>query len=388
MKEKININNYEIFFIDYLEGNLSEEEIKDVGNFLNENPDLKNEFEGIENATVTPNKVSMPEKDSLFKKENDLIPNKFESEEEFFVAKVEGDLNIEEESKFNRFVAVNPKREKELLLYKNAKLKADKNIIFKEKASLKRFSIVTTRTVFLKYLVPIAVAATIAVMFIFINEDTVKKQNTGLSESNTAVIEKSNKNTVINNKNNLVEKTIETKTIKLQEKPKTESIAQRTTVFVKNENIKKEKRSDFKNKITNNKIAKADIGVKPDNLKFEKAKDDFIEGELLQNEMTETVYNAWVDEVEPKRISQKNKTAKSYTVKKYLEKRFREKYLSEESNDNRKLGFWDIAGAGLTNAGGFFGKDIKLKKQYNDEGKVNSLAFHSPKVDFALPIRK
>ena len=41
---KINRNNYEAFFIDYLEGNLDEKMVDDFIEFLQQNPDLKEEL--------------------------------------------------------------------------------------------------------------------------------------------------------------------------------------------------------------------------------------------------------------------------------------------------------------------------------------------------------
>ena len=41
---KINRNNYEVFFMDYLDGNLDESVVNDFIEFLQKNPDLKEEL--------------------------------------------------------------------------------------------------------------------------------------------------------------------------------------------------------------------------------------------------------------------------------------------------------------------------------------------------------
>ena len=43
--EQLNIHNYEAFYLDFLEGNLNEEETSQLFCFLDENPSLKIEVE-------------------------------------------------------------------------------------------------------------------------------------------------------------------------------------------------------------------------------------------------------------------------------------------------------------------------------------------------------
>ncbi|MBC8005772.1 MAG: hypothetical protein H7X84_09885, partial [Verrucomicrobia bacterium] len=49
MKNKITRDNYEAFFLDYLEGNLEETLIDQFLDFLEKNPDLKEELHLFEN---------------------------------------------------------------------------------------------------------------------------------------------------------------------------------------------------------------------------------------------------------------------------------------------------------------------------------------------------
>ena len=49
---KINRNNYEIFFLDYHEGNLDAAKLEELLIFVENNPDLKEEFENFEEISI------------------------------------------------------------------------------------------------------------------------------------------------------------------------------------------------------------------------------------------------------------------------------------------------------------------------------------------------
>ncbi len=75
--EKITRHNYEAFFLDYLEGNLSEELHTELKTFLAQNPDLALELEEFENVALEPespsadwNDLKVPSLDELTKSES------------------------------------------------------------------------------------------------------------------------------------------------------------------------------------------------------------------------------------------------------------------------------------------------------------------------------
>jgi len=75
--EKITRHNYEAFFLDYLEGNLSEELNTELKTFLAQNPDLASELEEFENVSLEPeadhvnwNDLKAPSLDDLTKSES------------------------------------------------------------------------------------------------------------------------------------------------------------------------------------------------------------------------------------------------------------------------------------------------------------------------------
>ena len=64
-------SNYEIYFLDYHEGNLTESQRRELVLFLEQHPDLKEEFDSFVNVVLEPDTLtSFANKESLKKKEN------------------------------------------------------------------------------------------------------------------------------------------------------------------------------------------------------------------------------------------------------------------------------------------------------------------------------
>jgi hypothetical protein len=128
---RIDRYNYEEFFLDYLEGNLNDSEKKNLESFLAINPDLKEELDEmclieLEEENITFDKSSLKQ-----------IP--FETDfEDFCVAKLEGDLEQEEEIAFTKYLNDDLIGKAQYQLYEKTKLTADFDIIYPDKEELKR----------------------------------------------------------------------------------------------------------------------------------------------------------------------------------------------------------------------------------------------------------
>jgi len=130
---KITRHNYETYLIDYLDGNLSSEIVQELLLFLEENPDIKNEFENIDQVSLAGEAYKMPGKHNL-KKNETAIPE-FDSR---CIACLEGDLDASEKSAFEKEILQSEKNSNTFKLYSLAKLKPDHRIVFPDKESLKR----------------------------------------------------------------------------------------------------------------------------------------------------------------------------------------------------------------------------------------------------------
>lgn len=142
---RINKENYELYFIDYFDGNLSEELTRVLFAFLENHPDLKDEFEAFEPIALHPEKVFYPGKGHLKKPAIIAVGAINELNfEDYLVAYHEGDLNETEQQQLISFLNENPALEKEQQLFAKLKLHPGKETFFKEKESLKKRGAILT----------------------------------------------------------------------------------------------------------------------------------------------------------------------------------------------------------------------------------------------------
>ncbi len=130
--------NYEVFFIDYFDGSLSEEQVSSLMLFLEQNPDLKAEFDGFENIELkNDNTVTFPNKELLKVPEETVLPITETNFEWFCIAHYEKDLSLEQEVALVNFLKENPDKQKDFNQYSKTILEADKNIVFEKPERLK-----------------------------------------------------------------------------------------------------------------------------------------------------------------------------------------------------------------------------------------------------------
>jgi len=133
---KITRDNYESFFVDYIEGNLHESMIDQFLDFLNQNPDLKEELHLFE-------EVNLPEEHVVFQEKQQLHKNAADENirlENSVLAYLEGDLDAEENNAFESYLASHPELKKEYDLFAKTRLTPDSEIKYPEKRKLYRKS--------------------------------------------------------------------------------------------------------------------------------------------------------------------------------------------------------------------------------------------------------
>lgn len=128
----INKNNYEVFFIDYHDGNLSAEQAAELMLFLESNPGLKAEFESFNAIALDIPEEKFPSPDSL--KRGEINEHNFSW---YMTASVENDLSSSEQMLLNSYIKQHPAHVKDVELFRAAKLEAG-NEIFPDKKSLKK----------------------------------------------------------------------------------------------------------------------------------------------------------------------------------------------------------------------------------------------------------
>ncbi len=128
----INRDNYESFFIDYLEGKLDEKLVDDFIEFLQQNPDLKEELSLFEPVSIIQEEINFSKKESLFREKYD-IENEFN---QAAVANLEDDISITEKAEFEKYLSTHPEKQKEAYLFSLTRLYPDESVIFSKKDKL------------------------------------------------------------------------------------------------------------------------------------------------------------------------------------------------------------------------------------------------------------
>lgn len=129
----INRQNYEVYFLDFLEGNLSEEQVASVQQFLAKNPDLEAELAEMELITLPKTKISFPDKNQL--KKVDLALSELD---QLLIAQLENELTPTQQTTLNQRIYQNPLHEKEQKLYQLTQMSPDLSVIFPNKNRLKK----------------------------------------------------------------------------------------------------------------------------------------------------------------------------------------------------------------------------------------------------------
>ena len=130
---KIERNNYEMFFLDYFENTLAAEKVAELFLFLENNPDLKKEFDNYASTEIPSlSKTVFSDKDSLKKPIVDDT-----NAEEFMLRSIDNDLNENEQHSLDIFLNNNPLAKQEYDLLCKTKLKSN-TVFYADKLKLRK----------------------------------------------------------------------------------------------------------------------------------------------------------------------------------------------------------------------------------------------------------
>jgi hypothetical protein len=158
---KICRSNYEVFFIDFLDGALSQPETIELHRFLEENPDLADELIALKQIALQPDECQYLQKENLKKNENlNGVSNYFDY---LCISSLENSLTESEKIDLNSIIAQNESQKQTFSLYQKLKLKHDNSLVYNNKSSLKRVSIL--KLTYSNFRAVASVAAAITVIF-------------------------------------------------------------------------------------------------------------------------------------------------------------------------------------------------------------------------------
>ncbi len=369
----INRNNYEIYFLDYRENQLPAEDVADLMLFLEQNPDLKSEFEDFENISLIPEEMITFESKEGLKKQPVTEVNGINTGnyEEYFIASVEKDLNPDEETNLVLFLQSNTFLQKEFELFKLSTITPDKSVIYNNKSGLYKKAVVF-------YLKPVlyyaASAAAIILLFfsIYMNIDFSEEKGNILAQ--------------LDQGSTIVEDSLVTKKAEAKEQTispsREDSNSGIETIINRNPDTKRRSVSPLKRKP---EIKDGDLKqIK----KIKITSVDFVDRPSISaiTEVRDEVYfvfrNFYADNNQLASINPEQNENQSVLANIFsrIKSAFQKDRTSEDQPGNT---FWDIADAGISGFNRITGNDLRLNREYGSDGKIKALAFKSESFEIS-----
>lgn len=129
-KHMINLNNYEEYFLLYVDGELNETDMKDVDAFVNMHPHLKTELDVLLSTKLTPDAIFI-NKDELYSFSMDKLIN-----EEQLLSYIDEELSLEEKNKIETKISSVPALQLEHEILLKTKLDPNEIIAYPNKEEL------------------------------------------------------------------------------------------------------------------------------------------------------------------------------------------------------------------------------------------------------------
>jgi len=133
---KIGLDNYEVWFLDFLEGNLNKSRLEELDRFLSLHPEMKEELHEMELLHLPAEKISFKGKSGLKHTPADYAGV---TEEDYqCIAFMEGDMNRSEQIRFKDQLKKDKNLKRKLHLFTRTRLVPDASVFYPGRARLKK----------------------------------------------------------------------------------------------------------------------------------------------------------------------------------------------------------------------------------------------------------
>lgn len=153
-------SNYEIWFIDRIEGNLTDQEVQELDLFLRDNPDLREELESFSFANLQPEDRIYQGKELLKKSAASYSPEQFDH---LCIANLEHDLNAGQFAELAEIISHDDQKRRTFELISKLRL-VQGNEVFTKKRSVKKLT--TGQKILRISVLGLSAAATVAILVI------------------------------------------------------------------------------------------------------------------------------------------------------------------------------------------------------------------------------
>ena len=355
-------SNYEIWFTDLLDGNLSEKQVEELKVFLKENPDLNEELNGLTLITLNPPDFTFSGKKDLGKSPESLSEEQFEY---LCIANLENDLTPRQKAEMNEIIGRDEMKRKSFERIQNLKLKP-LPVSFSGKSSVKKLTI--GQKIFRLSAIGLSAAATIAlIVFIFLLAPVNSKR--GIQQIAQDITPDT---LIIESRQGIVSGKAEAKTAGKSIKPI----------------IKKSIPEISVSEVPVPLAEKIDREITDSVSLFQRAEPVVI----LKVAIPENTITAFRPEANailtfdpgyiPPLIDYRS------NVQIFLARIFHEKIMKDTKAGTRPVESYEIAQAGIKGLNKLFGWEIALHKNTDENGDIRSYNFNSRLLKFNAPVKK
>jgi hypothetical protein len=343
-------SNYEIWLIDYLEGTLDNERAGLLFAFLEENPDIKEEFADLAPISIKPAGIQFRNKEGLKKAPAEMSQHQFEL---LCVASSENDLENGQKAELEEILSLDPEKRKTFGLIQKIRLlpPADK---FPNKYRLRKLT--TGQRIFRYSLTLVSTAAAILVMILVLRKPEVVQpvpETVAVNGVTSPASEKYSRHT---------------------DQAKVQTIALNSVADV------------HKTKVVGDNHSVAGSGTKDpvvaDIKRYDIAKVAYSEDGLKRSDagtrLAEINITPVNTETDPG----------DHGPGQLLERLFREKMIKSKEAEKGSLKAFDIADAGVKGLKKLFGWNMSLEKNRDEKGEIKSVRFSSKLISFNAPVKK
>ena len=356
---KIDRSNYEIWIIDWLDGNLDEIRVAELQLFLNENPDLRMESEELNIARLNPSNIRLNHKENLKKSPANLTDTQFEL---LSVAYLEDDLSSDQEEELMAGLQQNPEKKRTFDLIQKTKI-SPIAISYPQKNKLFRRSV--AQKILRLSLIGLSAAAVISVVILNFRQAPVLTPVTTERIARSIVADTL---TPPSSLNASVKIKAVNKSIPKEPRVKNQlASAVQSAIPGSKAEIISEDTIRRSSELPSESIMKLPVILTAD-----------LKPESLQN--TLIAYN-------PPAVLSTDDDGRS-KLGKFIAKTFREKILREKAPKDTPLRGYEIAEAGVSGLNKLLGWQMALEKRNDENGELKSVYFSSKILKFNAPVKK
>jgi hypothetical protein len=360
---EINRSNYEIWFIDWRDGNLNNLQVEQLTLFLVENPDLKEEFDELDSLSLNPSEKPFPFKEQLKRSTADISDSQFEY---LCVAYLENDLSADQCTELKESIENDPIKKNTFTLIQKTRL-APVEVSFKHKKKLIKLSPV--QRIIRMSVIGLSAAAAIALLITnyLLVPGSLSKETVRTSQN---IVENPNSQPAVNK---LTPVKISENNINIPRPNTGKQIAkvQKIAVVFPLPDSSLIERNDSLYLIAENRRAVVDVNRIPVFARIDF--DTKIVNTLIA--INSSVDIPYYDE-------------ERSNIGRFVTKFLREKIMKEPSAKNSPLKGYEIAEAGVSGLNKLLGWEMALVEKNDENGDLKSVYFNSKILKFNAPVKK